>query len=107
MIDKTEFRGIFDRCMSVSKAWCCNSPEDCSWVEIQPKCVIRDFSIDVTHMQQSGVWNADEVDTEFDDFEQAWDYMGEVYPKCRVMDNAGQIYYDFFSEEDDKLVEVD
>lgn len=100
-MNKAKFKEIFDKCMATKRAWCPQvvlledggSKDYSDWCEIDPAIVIRDFEIDTYDMQVSGVWDASNIDREFTRFEDAWAYFQSL-DVCRVMDNAGRIYYD-------------
>lgn len=101
-MNKEQFKTIFDKCMSVKTAnvfYDNGTPEgEIETFEIEPHCTIRDFEIDVSYMQETGIWDSSKTDTEFKDFDKAWAYFQEVFPNCRVIDGSGQIHYDFYSE---------
>lgn len=92
MLTKEQFKKLYDKCMKQKKIYF----DDGSSRPAKPKCIIRDFDIDVSDMQQSGVWNNDD-DRAFTNFEKAWDYF-KTLRRARVMDVAGQIYYDYYAE---------
>lgn len=88
---KTKFKKIFDKSMKEDTII-----DRQGKIKVTPKIVIRDFDIDTYDMQQSGIWDVSQIDKEFTNLERAWKYFEEVYPHCRVMDNTGKIYFDYF-----------
>lgn len=81
-VTKEEFKKIFDKAMTVSTAW--NGCDE--HLEVIPKLVIRDFEITTYPI----------CDSEYTDFETAYDAFKKIGNYSRIMDAAGQIYADYY-----------
>jgi hypothetical protein len=95
VLDKKQFRKWFNDAMKVKEAYGCQVDSETGeiydyTVRVEPRLVIRDFDvIDLSEL-------TGEDDKEFSSFEDAWEYFELVFPSCRVMNNAGQIYFDYY-----------
>jgi len=88
-ITKTTFEIIFGICMNVKLTESCTHDEDgnvkCYPISITPMMIIRDFALSYPN-----------CDKEFTDIERAYEFFESLNGNCRVMDNAGTIYFDAF-----------
>lgn len=80
---KSEFKKIFDEAMSDTVY-----NDGYSKFDVEPRIVIRDFFIE----------SYPECDTEFKDFEEAWEYF-DTLSMYRVMSATGSIYLDSYDKE--------
>lgn len=106
-MQKNEFEGIFRKAMEVKKAVQASIDNETGEVynyevDVEPKLVIRAF--DYYNCYEEGT-NYPNCDVEFTNLEDAWKFFQDNFPKCRVMDNAGHIYFDYFDERAKKLCE--
>lgn len=102
-MSKEDFEKLFYEAMSHNTAYCDtilpNGEIISDSYEVEAKIIIRDFDIDVSDMQSSGVWDSSKVDKEFDNFEDAWNYIMGLRV-VRIMDVNGNIIYDNYTKGD-------
>ena len=104
-MNKTRFKAVFDECMKTDLAVGCQVDSYTGKVyhydvKIEPKMVIRDFSVEMPSLNDenfNSTFDLSNCDKEFTDFDKAWDFYKENFPHIRVMDNAGRIFFDYYT----------
>jgi hypothetical protein len=95
-VTKKDFEGFFTEAMKITEVEVADEYGS-SIAHVRPCLIIRDFSIDCE--TSDGVWDSTICDTEFVDFDEAWEYFQSVGPYSRVMANGGQIFACYYDEE--------
>lgn len=89
ILTKQEFQEIFNDCMECKTAFSHSHDSEGKIISeefpIKPVCTIRDFEIG----------NFPDCDRDFDNFEDAWDYL-QTINYFRIMSGSGSIYADNF-----------